>query len=155
MYTSYLEVFNYSMWTSGHPYTPSNQHTHSAIPVLGQFGVGVVDGSRSSLVSLAATPASSYRDQIKTIQACNNIQYLMQHENINCDAHINVGNCVISTHERVSSSKHTKWIQNSSQCFTTGISSALPDFQNIIEIIAFLKCSAGILSNSCAYDISQ
>ncbi len=61
----------------------------------------------------------------------------------------------ISTYQRVPSRKHTKWIQNSSQCFTTRISSALPDFQNTNEIIAPLKRSAGILSNSCAYDISQ
>ena len=32
---------------------------YMAVPVLGQFGVGLGAGSRSSLVSLAATPASS------------------------------------------------------------------------------------------------
>ncbi len=37
-------------------------------------------------------------------------------------------------------------VQKSSQCFITRISRAFPNFQNIIEIIALLKCSAGILS---------
>ncbi len=44
--------------TTIHLYTHEHLVWH-AVPVLGQFAVGLGAGSRSSLVSLAATPASS------------------------------------------------------------------------------------------------